>query len=239
MLIFNDIIIKTEKIFIGGFDMRKKVIILETPHVNACTWNTWTRSTDLEDIMFSWQEYKQEHLNLPIDLFFEFWRGSDIFWDFDQGSYYTFTMEELLNVKQKIDELINSNQLFGLILPNRLTREEMEKEKPFYLNMKGPSFIELYQYFYKKIPTFFVNQTSDCCWKFLDDEHFEEIREIWEIFYYYVSQNYLPDESCWIQIDRIDGYRYPFMMKNFFDCCLNYFFKMQEEKLGLALIKKD
>lgn len=218
--------------------MRKKVIILETPHVNIWDSNLKMNKYELKDIMFSWQEYKQEHLNLPIDLFFEFWRGSDIFWDFDQGSYYTFTMEELLNVKQKIDELINSNQLFGLILSNRLTREEMEKEKHFYLNMKGSSFIELYQYFYKKIPTFFVNQTSDCCWKYLNDEHFEEIREIWEIFNYYVSQNYLSDED-WTQIARIDGYGYPFMMKAFFNCCLNHFFKMQKEKLELSLIKKD
>lgn len=224
--------------------MKKKVIILEAELVGA--WknkNKWNNNPIIRDcydyginsfrlrnIMKSWQLYKQEHLNLSMDLYFEFWRGSNIFRVDNTEQYYVFSEKELLTIKQEIDELINSNQIFGLILNLRLTQEEMEKWSYNSYNLIGKSFVELFQYFYKRIPTYYLQQALDCDWMLYDYEFLQEI------YHFYINQGYLTDKKGhWIYVDKL----FEFNMDDFFGCCLNHFSRMQEEKLELSLIKKD
>lgn len=213
--------------------MKKKVIILEAPLISDYNGEPQYTSMELQNMTDSFEYFKKEERNIPFDLDFEFWRGSDIFRINNVKKYYVFSEKELLNAKQEIDELINSNQLFGLILDTKLTKEEMEKwVDDRYTKYIGETFAKLLQYFYKKIPTFHIRPMYE-------DEGIIKMYEfefLQKINHYYMDQGYFKQ--------RNGGYsiyiNYDFqMMEHFFEACSIHFYKMQEEKLELSLIKKD
>lgn len=202
--------------------MEKRIIVLYTSYIEGYKSNDEFEVQEkindkkLADV---WEEYKENCSNVPFEINFEFWHGSNITFIYGKDRRYRcFNERDIEEVKEKISYLISTNQIAGLIISPMLTEQEVEKGNDFR------TFTELYESFHKRVPTYYID-FSHADRGFIGWDYLENCDPFNKVIKYFRDNGYESDENPCVPSDF---FHYRVGSKEIIQYTLDFSLKNQE-----------